>query len=351
MVFNLKIGETEIGINKPPFIIAEAGANHNGSLDLAFKLIESAKEVGADCVKFQTFKTELFCEDRNKTFEYKSQGKVVVQSEFEMFKNLEFNIEEWKRIIKCCKSNDIKFMTTIQDPEILDQMLPLGIDSIKVGSDDFDHLINLDYYLKSDLPLIISNGMSDLNETSLVLNFLRKNNYAHKTCVLYCVSLYPCESDKINLKMIEDLKRIYPDFQWGFSDHTISPLTPALAVMNGACVIEKHFTLDNELPGPDHWFSVNPSKLKILIDHVKYAYSSKGLGFANERCDIQQKKIMRRRIIFSRNLEKGHTLTIDDLRFRRANEGIFPSEIYKVLGKKITRNVNIGQPLNKEHLN
>ena len=115
---------------------------------MAFKLIEKAKEAGADCVKFQTYKTELFCADREKTFEYKSQGNVVVQSEFEMFKNLEFNIEEWKRIIKCCKNNDILFMTTIQDPEILDQMIPLGIDSIKVGSDDFDHLINLEYYLK-----------------------------------------------------------------------------------------------------------------------------------------------------------------------------------------------------------
>ena len=339
----MKIGNREIGFHKPPFVIAEAGANHNGSLEMAFKLIEKAKEAGADCVKFQTYKTELFCADREKTFEYKSQGKVVVQSEFEMFKNLEFNLEEWKRIIKCCKNNDITFMTTIQDPEILDQMIPLGIDSIKVGSDDFDHLINLEYYLKSELPLVISNGMADLNETELVLNFLRKNNYAHQTCVLYCVSLYPCEPSKINLRMIEDLKRIYPDFLWGFSDHTISHFTPALAVMNGACVIEKHFTLDNNLPGPDHWFSVNPSNLKKLVDDVKYAYSSRGFGFANERCDIQQKNIMRRRIIFSRNLNKGHILTIDDLRFRRANEGIFPSEIYKVLGKEITRDVYIGK--------
>jgi len=346
----LKIGKTNLGINQPPFVIAEAGANHNGSIDMAFKLIEKAKEAGADCIKFQTFKTELFCEDRKKTFEYKSQGKLVVQSEFEMFKNLEFNIEEWKRIIKCCKNNDIKFMTTIQDPEILDQMLPLGIDSIKVGSDDFDHLINLEYYLKSELPLVISNGMSELNETEFILNFLRKNNYAHKTCVLYCVSLYPCEPSKINLRMIEDLQRLYPDFLWGFSDHTISHLTPALAVMNGACVIEKHFTLDNDLPGPDHWFSVNPLNLKMLVDDVKYAYSARGLGFENDRYDIKQKNIMRRRIIFSRNLNIGHILTIDDLRFRRADKGIFPSEIYEVLGKELTRDVNIGQSLFKDYL-
>ena len=138
----MKLGNSDIGPNKPPFVIAEAGANHNGSIDLAFKLIEEAKKAGADCIKFQTFKTELFCEDKEKLFTYKSQGKNIVQSEYEMFKKLEFELDEWKKIIRCCKENKIKFMTTIQDPEILDEMLPLGIDSIKVGSDDFDHLIN-----------------------------------------------------------------------------------------------------------------------------------------------------------------------------------------------------------------
>tara|TARA_A100001388_G_scaffold250048_1_gene211116 strand:+ start:1026 stop:2087 length:1062 start_codon:yes stop_codon:yes gene_type:complete len=342
LVFSLKIGEIEIGINKPPFVIAEAGANHNGSIELAFKLIEKAKEAGANCIKFQTFKTELFCEDNNKLYEYEVHGKKFVQSEFEMFKNLEFDIKEWERIIKCCKEKGIKFMTTIQDPEILDQMLDLGIDSIKVGSDDFDHLINLEYYIKSNLPLIISNGMSDLKETDLILNFLRKNNYSQKSCILYCVSLYPCNPKNINLEMIRDLSRIYPDFNWGFSDHTESYLTPALAVINGATVIEKHFTLDKDLPGPDHWFSVNPHEMRELIKSVQYAFQARGKGFAQERHDLTQREIMRRRIIFARNLPKGHNININDLRFRRASKGIFPSRIYEVIGRELNVDVKDG---------
>ncbi len=338
----MKIGQNNIGSEFPPFIIAEAGANHNGSVDLAFKLVEKAKEAGADCIKFQTFKTELFCEDKNKLFEYKSQGKKVVESEFNMFKRLEFSIEEWERIIDCCKKNNIHFMTTIQDPEILDQMLPMGIDSIKVGSDDFDHIINLEYYMKSKLPLIISNGMSDLTETEFILDFIKANNYANKTCVLYCVSLYPCDPEKINLETIRELINKFPEFNWGFSDHTISPYTPSLAVMNGASVIEKHFTLDNNLPGPDHWFSVDPENLKKLVDSVHYAFKSKGAGLSSDRDDINQKKIMRRRIIISSDLKKGSKISLENLRFRRASNGIFSSQIYNILGKKLNRDLLSG---------
>lgn len=341
----MKIGEREIGLHKSPYVIAEAGANHNGSLELAFKLVEQAKLSGADCVKFQTYKTELFCENKEKLFEYKSQGKKVVRSEYEMFKSLEFEIDEWKRIIKCCEDNQIEFMTTIQDPVILDEMIPLGITAIKVGSDDFDHIINLEYYMKSGLPLILSKGMADIEETNLIIDLLRKNNYAHKTCVLHCVSLYPCDPSNINLNSIKDLRTVYPDFTWGFSDHTTSPITPALAVMNGSCIIEKHFTLDRNLPGPDHWFSVDPNDLRTLVEAVSFAFEARGLGLISKPKDIKRKDEMRRRILFDCKKNKGDIISLDDLRFRRAKNGIFPSQIYRIIGKELNRDVEEGDNL------
>ena len=347
----MKIGEREIGFHKPPYVIAEAGANHNGSIDLAFKLVEKAKESGADCVKFQTYKTELFCEDKEKLFEYKSQGKSIIQSEFEMFKALEFGIEEWVQIIKCCEENKIDFMTTIQDPIVLDEMLPLGITAIKVGSDDFDHVLNLEYYMKSGLPLILSKGMADVDETNLVIDLLRRYNYSHNTCLLHCVSLYPCDPESINLYSIRDLRRVFPDFTWGFSDHTISPLTPSLSVMEGASVIEKHFTLDNNLPGPDHWFSVDPSSLKTLVDSVSYSFKARGLGLATKPNDLHRKVEMRRRIIFDKDKKKGDFIKKEDLRFRRASNGMFPSQIYEVIGKKVNRDINNGEFLEESMIN
>lgn len=344
----MKIGNREIGFHKPPYVIAEAGANHNGSVEMAFKLVEKAKESGADCIKFQTYKTELFCEDKEKLFEYKSQGKKVIQSEFEMFKSLEFSMEKWNQIIKCCADYQIDFMTTIQDPIVLDEMIPLGITAIKVGSDDFDHIFNLEYYMKSGLPLLLSKGMADIEETNQIISLLRENNYANNTCLLHCVSLYPCDPSKINLYSIRDLRAIYPDFIWGFSDHTISPITPSLAIMEGATIIEKHFTLDKSLPGPDHWFSVNPNELQILVDTVSYSFKARGFGLISKPQDIHRKDIMRRRIILDKNKKKGELITKDDLRFRRARKGIFPSEIYKIIGKRINRDLFSGESLERD---
>ena len=347
----MKIGNRVIASHHAPYVIAEAGANHNGSVELAFKLIEEAKKAGADCVKFQTYKTELFCEGKDKLFEYKSQGKKVIQSEFEMFKALEFDLDNWKKIIACCKDNDIHFMTTIQDPIVLDEMIPLGIDAIKVGSDDFDHILNLEYYFKSKLPLILSKGMADLQETKFILNFIRENNYAHNTCILHCVSLYPCDVSLINLNMIRELKALYPDFNWGFSDHTTSALTPSLSIINGACIIEKHFTLDHDLPGPDHWFSVDPKQLKELVETVSYAYKARGDGLASTPSDLHRKSEMRRRMIYNSSLGNGDFLQTKDVRFRRAKNGMYPSEIYSILGKPLLNNVNEGEYILKDHFN
>lgn len=341
----LKIGDITVGDNSPTFIIAEAGANHNGDIGLALEMIKEAKKIGADCIKFQTFTAEQFCADKTKKFTYFSKGKKIVESELEMLKRFEFSEENWKIIMKACDDENITFLTTIQDPPNLQMMLKLGLKGIKVGSDDFDHITNLEVYAKSGLPLILSKGMSEIDETKFIIEKLQKK-VSGGLAILHCVSLYPTDPEHLNIKQIITLKNLFPNIIWGFSDHSQSVIAPAIAVSLGASIIEKHFTLDHDLPGPDHWFSMDPNEFKQLVDNVRYCEKSLGNGeiILTDK-EINQKKIMRRRILVNKNLEKGTILNLDNVSFKRAEEGIFAFEWQKIKGRKINVNKNNNEPI------
>ena len=339
----MQIGDNYIGHSHPAFIIAEIGANHNGSVDMAKKLIDEAKKCGADCAKFQTYTTEQFCLDRNKQFTYFSQGQKVTESEFELFKRLEFQYDEWQDIMQHCRDQDIQFLTTIQDKENLDMMLKLDLEGIKVGSDDFDYIENIKYYQNSGLPVILSNGMSDLNETRSVLSSLENQNLA----CLYCVSLYPTELDNLHLRRLKSFMNEFPEIVWGFSDHTRNLNAPSVAVALGAKIIEKHFTLDHELPGPDHWFSMSPqefSQMKINIRECEEMLGSDSLHLNSS--EVRSKGIMRRRVIASKRLTAGTKLLNDMVEFKRANDGLFIGELNLVLNKKLRNNIEKGASIN-----
>lgn len=345
----MKINNKLIG-DKSVFIIAEVGANHNGDLGLAKDLILAAKRAGADCVKFQTYTTEEFCLDREKQFTYYSQGKKVVESEFEMFKRLEFSYDEWQSLMSYCDQNEITFLTTIQDPSNLLMMKNLGLQGIKVGSDDFDHLVNLKYYASSGLPLILSKGMSDHAEVDRVIKEIQPISRAG-IAILHCVSLYPASPEHLNLSQISSLKQLYPEIIWGFSDHSQSVIVPSLAVMLGAKIIEKHFTLDKNLPGPDHWFSLNEPEFMEMVENIRLAEKSLGSGqicITNE--EMNAKKIMRRRIIAKNNLVEGDVLSLDNVVFRRADNGIFAGDWFQIEGKRLLSCKKIGQSINKEDI-
>ena len=243
----MTIAGRKIGDGFPAYIIAEAGANHNGEMSLAKRMIDAAKEIGADCIKFQTFTAEEFCADKTKTFTYQSQGRTVTESEFEMFRRLEFTRAQWAELMAHCAKAGIQFLTTVQDPVNLRLMLDLGLAGIKVGSDDFDHIVNLKIFAKTCLPLILSKGMSDAEEVDRILGEIKP--LARELAVLHCVSLYPADPQFLNLRQIPALRERHPDVIWGFSDHSRSTMIPAVAVSLGARIIEKHFTLDHELPG------------------------------------------------------------------------------------------------------
>ena len=329
-----KIGEHLVGDGQPAFIIAEAGANHNGDLGLAKELVRAAKDIGCDSIKFQTFSAEEFCADKSKTFTYRSQGKEVTESEYEMFKRFEFTREEWAELMHFCDDTGIFFFTTVQDPVNLEMMLDLGLQCIKVGSDDFDHLVNLKQYAATGLPLVISKGMADLGEVDRVIRALRPET--DKLAVLHCVSLYPTDPARLNIRQVPTLASLYPDVVWGFSDHSQGPLASTLAVTLGAKIIEKHFTLDHDMAGPDHWFSMDVDEMAQLVRDIRFAEQALGSGVVElAPGEDESKKIMRRRIVAKADLAPGTRLDQDTVSFKRADEGAFVTHWDLVCGQHL----------------
>ena len=319
-----------IGAGQPAYIIAEIGQNHCGELSKAKELIEAAKAAGCDCAKFQTFTAEEMCADRSKMFTYVSQGKEITESEFDLHKRYEFTTDQWAEIIAHCKKVGIPFMTTVQDPPNLEVMLKLGISAIKVGSDDFDHLPNLGLYAATGLPMILSKGMADLADVDKVVRFMRQRT--DKVAIMHCVSLYPTEAQDLNLRQIETLAALYPDSCWGFSDHSEGTLASSLAVALGAKVIEKHFTLDHGLPGPDHEMSLDVAEMTQMVRDIRFTEAALGSGeVVPAPGEAREREIRRRRIVAKTDLDAGAVLT-SDVGFKRADEGMFVADWERVRG-------------------
>lgn len=334
----MNIGGRLIGEGQPAFLIAEAGANHNGDLKLAKQLCDAAKEIGCDCIKFQTFTAEEFCADPLQPFTYRSQGREVSEPMIDLFRRLEFSRAQWAELMAHCEKIGILFLTTVQDPPDLALMLDLGLKGIKIGSDDFDHRTNLALFAKTGLPLIVSKGMATLGEVDSVVRFLRPR--ASAIAMLHCVSLYPADATLLNIRQVETLRALYPDIVWGFSDHSQGPLASTLAVTLGAKIIEKHFTLDQNLPGPDHWFSINPTDMEQMVRDIRFAEQAIGSGEVCPAPDEEKyKKVARRRLVAKRDLSPGAVLDEDSVAFKRSSEGAFVGDWDRFAGRKLSRSV------------
>ncbi len=345
---SFKIENRTIGENQPAFIIAEVGANHNGDINLALELISVAKKCGADCVKFQTY-TPSECLSEDKDFEYFSKGKKVKESEFELLKRLAIKESDWIKIKEHCKKEDILFMTTIQDEVDLDLMMKFGLSSIKKGSDDFNYLPNLINVAKTGLPLILSKGMATEEEVDNVIKTLLPIN--NKISIMHCVSVYPAKSELLNLNQILTLKEKYPEIIWGYSDHSIGNLACTVAVALGAKVIEKHYTLDKNLDGPDHWFSSNPDELEQLVSDIRKTEASMGSGKIEISEDEKKSRdIMRRKIIASKDIKKGEILTLGNVSFKRSSSGIEVSEWSRVKDHKVNQDININSGITEDKI-
>lgn len=341
------INKKEIKNFGSPFIIAEAGINHNGELEKAFEMIKVAKDSGADAVKFQTFKAEEFVNDENQMFTYKSQGKEVTESMLKMFKRYEFTPEEWQKIKKKCDEIGILFLSTPQNKSDLDFLLTLNIPAVKVGSDDFTNLPLLRSYAQTNLPMIISCGMSDLSEAYRALETIGAFE-GHPVCLLLCTSQYPTPPEDVNLFKIKTLSQAFPMVPIGFSDHSQGPLASSVAVALGACVFEKHFTLDHDLPGPDHWFSENPHNLKLWIQSIRQAHTMLGNSLVRPtKNEFANKKNFQRCLVSASDIKAGEIFSEKNLTLRRIPEGkgLPPFFFDYFIGQKSCYNYKKGDPI------
>lgn len=332
----IDIGGRLIGAGQPAFIIAEAGSNHNGDLGLAKRLCRAAKDVGCDCIKFQTFTTDEFCADPGQPFSYISQGKQVTEPMIDLFRRLEFRRDQWAELMAYCDEIGILFLTTVQDPPNLEMMLDLGLKGIKVGSDDFDHLVNLRQYAQTGLPLIVSKGMATLGEVDHVVRTIRA--ITSQFAVLHCVALYPTDPENLNLLQIRTLQNLYPDVVWGFSDHSQAGVAPAIAVALGAKLIEKHFTLSHDLPGPDHWFSLDVKEMAAMVADIRFTERALGSGeVAPASAEAGYKKVARRRLVAKMDLPAGVALDETSVTFKRGSYGAFVSDWERLRGYRLRR--------------
>lgn len=337
-----KIRVTEnryIGENEPCFIIAEAGINHNGDIDIAKKMIDAAKDIGVDAIKFQTFKAEEFISDKDETYTYKSQGKEITESMYEMFKRYEFTKEEWIEIAEYCKQKDIIFFSTPQNPSDLDFLMSIvDLPVIKVGADDLTNVELMSYYASKGKPMIISAGMAYISEIEDAVEAIRKEEN-NDLVILHCVSSYPAQAEEVNLRKMNTIKQAF-EVVIGFSDHTIGTTASIGAVALGAKVIEKHFTLDKNMPGPDHWFSSDVDEIKKLVKDIRYI--EKALGSSQVRPtekEMQNRSVCRRSIVVKEEIQNGDILTRDKLEFKRPGNGLPPKFINYVIGKTVKRNM------------
>jgi sialic acid synthase SpsE len=343
----IKIKNYEIGKNFPPFIIAEAGINHNGEISKALEMIEVAKKTGLNAIKFQTFKASEFIVDTTQTYTYRSQGKEITESMFEMFERCEFSKEEWHKIKRKCDQEKILFLSTPQNYSDLELLLDLDIKAIKVGSDDLTNLPLLKKFASTNLPIILSSGMSTLDEVSEALDTVGFFS-GHPTILLITTSQYPTPLKDVNLMKFHTLSKKFPDLILGFSDHTIGPIASSLACVLGAVFFEKHFTLDCNLQGPDHWFSANPEQLKIWRDSIITSFEMLGDPTVKPtKHELINKKEFQRIVLAKKIINKGELFTDENLEMKRVSGGNgLSGKMYdKLLGIKATKNFKKGNKI------
>jgi N-acetylneuraminate synthase len=321
------------------FIIAEAGVNHNGKIELAYKLIDVAKDARANAIKFQTFKSELITSSKTERADYQKKnmpGKS--ESQLEMIKRLELSYDMFFKLKEYCNKKNILFLSTTADLPSTDFIEPL-VPVFKVGSSDLTNYPFLKNLASRGKPIILSTGMSSLNEVEKAVGIILENQLKCETSfpplsLLHCTTNYPCPYDEVNLTAMNTLKEAFK-LPVGYSDHTLGIEVPIAAVSMGATIIEKHFTLDKNMEGPDHKASLEPEELKKMVKAIRNIEEAIGDGIKKpNRSEIEIMKVVRKSIVASKDIKKGDIFTENNVIVKRPGIGISPMKWDEVIGKK-----------------
>jgi len=317
-------------------IIAEAGVNHNGDINLAKKLCLAAKEAGADVVKFQTWITEKIITKTVNQADYQIENTGEDKSQYDMLKALELSFDAFKDIKKYCDDIGIVFASTADESESLDFLIELGIPFIKLGSGEIGNIPYLRYVGSKKMPVIISTGMSTLADVDISLRALREGG-ADNITVLHCTTNYPCPFDSVNLSAMDTLKEAF-GYEVGYSDHTVGIEVPIAAVARGAKVIEKHFTLDRSMEGPDHISSIEPDELRSMVSAIRHIEDSIGNGIKEPTIEEQKiSEVVLKRIVAKRDIREGTIITEEDICVKRNDKGVPAKQWDNVLGLRANR--------------
>ena len=318
-------------------IIAEAGVNHNGSIEIAKQLVDKAVEAGVDVVKFQTFKAEKLVSKSAKQAEYqkKNMGKVADDSQYNMLKKLELSEKDHQTLIDYCNKKKVKFFSTPFDLESIDYLHSLNLGLWKIPSGEITNYPYIKRIAQCGEPVILSTGMCELDDVTAAMNALIKNGVnREQITILHCNTEYPTPYEDVNLKAMLELQEKY-QVKVGYSDHTRGIEVPIAAVALGATVIEKHFTLDRNMPGPDHKASLEPEELKAMVSAIRHIELALGNGHKTVSPSEQKNiAIARKSIVAACHIEKGEILTEKNLSVKRPGSGLSPMRWEEVLGTK-----------------
>lgn len=346
----IDIGGTTIGAGSPPFIIAEIGSNHNGDMELCRRLIDAAAETGAHAVKFQSWsETSLIAReeyDRNTVYDDKKKHFGSLR---DMVKAYQLTPDQHHQAQAYCKEKGIIFCSTPFSDKEADLLESLDVPFFKIASMDIVNLPFLRYVARKGRPMVISTGMASMAEIEQAVETVRGEGNP-QIVLLHCISIYPPEYDTIHLRNMETLRLAF-DVPVGFSDHSLGSAIPLAAITLGACIIEKHFTLDKDMPGWDHAISADPAEMRVIVQEGKNIFQA--LGGSRRMvsaAELEKRKKFRRSLVARGAMPAGHVISMDDLTAKRPGTGISPHELGYVLGRTLAHPVEADQVLDWKDL-
>lgn len=337
---SVQIGNFQIGPGHPCFIIAEAGVNHNGDMNVAMQLIDAAQQAGADAIKFQSFITEDLVTANTIKAKYQENNTKIVGTQYDMLKGLELTPAQHGELKAYCQKKRISYLCTPYEHKSVDAIDKIGVTAFKIASTDTTNIPLLMHIARKKRPVILSTGMCSLGEVELAVNTLKKSGLRNKIVILQCTSEYPAPMAEINLRAMKTMEQAF-NCPVGFSDHTPGIGASPWAVAIGACVVEKHFTLDCTMPGPDHLASIEPQELALLVSTVRDVEMTLGDGIKRPMAsEIDNKEKMQKSLVARTNIGVGQKITEQNITCKRPGSGLTPVWFSRVVGKIVSKDID-----------